>query len=100
MNIVWTALALNRVEQIALYIAEDKPDAAVQWVEKLFIAVERLAEFAESGRIVPEVRLPRIREVIFGTYRIIYSVKDEVAILTVRRSSQLLNLSELSDDQS
>lgn len=95
MKIVWSPLALERVEDIAEYIAEDKPAAAVQWVNELFTTVERLADFPESGRIVPEVGARRIREVIFGTYRVIYSVKEQVEILTVRHSNQLLRESEL-----
>lgn len=61
--------------------------------------MERLADFPESGRIVPEVDVRRIRELIFGAYRVIYSVKDKVEILTVRRGSQLLDASEIADEQ-
>lgn len=86
MRIVWSPLALERVEEIAQYIAEDKPSAAVEWVDGIFDAVERLADFPESGRIVPEVGGRRIREVLFGTYRIIYSVREQIDILTVRRA--------------
>ena len=74
MNIVWSPLALERVEDIALYIAEDNPKAAVDWADELFSVVGRLVEFPESGRIVPEVGARRIREVIVGQYRVIYSV--------------------------
>lgn len=97
MNIVWSPLALERVEEIALYIAEDNPEAAAKWVDDLFSAVERLADFPESGRIVPEVGSSRIRELIFGAYRVIYSVKSRVDILTIRRGSELLRLSEIDD---
>ena len=98
MKIVWSPLALERVEDIARYISEDSPDAAVRWVDDLFAAVERLADFPKSGRMVPEVGSPRIRELIFGAYRVIYSIKDQIDILTVRRSSQLLRMSDLDDD--
>ncbi len=97
MKVVWSPLALERVEETARYIAEDNPDAAVRWVDDLFAKVERLADFPESGRMVPEVKSPRIRELIFGAYRVIYSVKDQVDVLTVRRSSQLLRMSELDE---
>lgn len=69
----------------------------MQWVEDLFSTVERLADFPKSGRMLPEVGSPNIRELIFGTYRVIYSVKNQVEILTVRRSSQLLRMSEMGD---
>lgn len=42
----------------------------------------------------------RIRELIFGAYRVIYNVKDKVEILTVCRGSQLLDVSEIDDEQS
>lgn len=59
----------------------------------------RLADFPESGRIVPEVGARRIREVVFGAYRVIYSVKDKVVVLTVRRGSQLLDVNGIDDEQ-
>lgn len=99
MRIVWSPLALERVEDIAQYIAEDKPSAAVEWVDGIFDTVERLTDFPESGRVVPEVGGRRIREVIFGTYRIIYSIKDQIDILTVRRSNQLLRMFEIGDEE-
>lgn len=97
MKVAWSPLALDRVSDIARHIAEDDPDAAERWVDELFDTVQRLADFPHSGRIVPEVGARRIREVIFGAYRVIYSVRDEVEILTVRRGSQLLDVSEIDD---
>jgi len=95
----WSPLALDRVSDIARYIAKDNPGAAERWMNELFDSVERLADSPESGRVVPEVGVRRIRELIFGAYRVIYSVKDEVEILTVRRGSQLLDVSEINDGQ-
>lgn len=97
MKVEWSPLALDRVSEIARYIAKDNPDAAERWVNELFDAVGRLVDFPESGRVVPEVGVRRIREVIFGAYRVIYSVKEKVEILTVRRGSQLLDVSEIDD---
>ncbi len=100
MRISWSPLALERVEDIARYIAQDDPQAAARWVAGLFDAVERLAELPQSGRVVPEVGVRRIRELIFGAYRVIYSVRDRVEILTVRRGSQLLRRGEIGDEPS
>lgn len=99
MKVEWSPLALDRVSAIARYIAEDNPGAAERWVNELFDSVARLADFPESGRVVPEVGVRRIREVIFGAYRVIYSVKDKVEILTVRRGSQRLDVSEIDGEQ-
>ena len=99
MKVEWSPLALGRASVIARYIAEDNPGAAERWVNELFDSVERLADFPQSGRIVPEVGVRRIRELIFGAYRVIYSVKDKVESLTVRRGSQRLDASEIDGEQ-
>jgi toxin ParE1/3/4 len=98
VKVEWSPLSLERVDDIAQYIARDNPETAVRWVVDLFETVERLADYPESGRTVPEVGVRRIREVIFGAYRVIYSVRENVEILTVRRGSQLLRLTEIDDD--
>jgi toxin ParE1/3/4 len=100
VRIEWSPLALERVEDIAQYIAQDDPQAAHRWVVELFDTVDRLADFPGSGRVVPELGVARIREVIFGAYRVIYSLRDQVQILSVRRGSQLLRPGEISDERS
>jgi Plasmid stabilization system protein len=96
MKIVWSPLALERVNEIADYIAENSVEAARVWLMDIFGAVDRLKEFPESGRTVPEVKRPNIRELIFKNYRVIYRIgRKQVAILTVRHSKQRLPLKEI-----
>lgn len=64
MKIVWSPLALERVSEIALYIARDDPGAADRWVESVFKHVEQVRNFARSGRRVPEVGRVDIRELL------------------------------------
>lgn len=90
MRVEWSPRALERVADIAQYIARDDPDAAVRWVIELFDEMERLADFPESGRMVPEVGVTQIREVVFGAYRAFYRTGDFVEVLTVRHGSQLV----------
>ena len=60
-------------------------------VARLLESVERLEHFPRSGRIVPELSNPQVREIIEAPYRIVYRVHDEtVEILTVFRASRLL----------
>lgn len=90
MRIEWSPLAIGRIEEIASFIAQDRPQAAAEWIDAIFEVVQRLERFPESGREVPEVRRSTVREVIHGGYRIIYRVEpDRVAVLTVRHSRQL-----------
>ncbi|WP_235017351.1 type II toxin-antitoxin system RelE/ParE family toxin [Nitrincola tapanii] len=96
--IEWSPLALERAGEIAGYIALDKPSVAESWLDGLFESVERLELDPMSGRIVPEVNIERIREVIYGAYRVIYRVDTQaqkISVLTVLRGSELIRADEL-----
>ena len=85
MRVVWAPIALDRVEEAARYIAQDRPQAAAKWIDGVFNSVRQLADFPESGRVVPEVGRPEIRELIYGRYRVIYRLEAKrISILTVR----------------
>lgn len=96
MRIVWSPLALERVNEMADHIAENNIEAAKVWLMDIFGAVDRLQRFPESGRVVPEVKRPNIREIIFKNYRVIYRLeRKRIAVLTVRHSRQRLPLKEV-----
>ena len=96
MKILWSPLSIERVTELALYIAEDKPGAADKWIISIFDTVEKLSKFPKSGRIVPELNKEEIRERIHGNYRIIYQInQNDIEILTVRHSKQILPEDEI-----
>lgn len=98
MILEWSPLALERAGEIASYIALDKPSAAESWINGLFESVERLKLHPMSGRIVPEVNIERIREIIYGAYRVIYRIDTQaqkISVLTVLRGSELIRADEL-----
>ncbi|MBU1170619.1 MAG: type II toxin-antitoxin system RelE/ParE family toxin [Proteobacteria bacterium] len=97
MNIVWSPLAVDRVSEIAAYIAQDKPAAAEHWVKTIFANVEHLKFSPEIGRTVPEINNRKFRELIYGNYRIIYRIEPEkISILTVRHGKQILPIEEIT----
>jgi toxin ParE1/3/4 len=86
----WSAEAVTDLTEIHEYIARNSPRYAAAVVERLIAIVGRLRDFPESGRIVPELDSPTVREVIHGSYRIVYELRDgRVEILTVFRASRL-----------
>jgi plasmid stabilization system protein ParE len=98
VNVRWSPLAIERVVEIAQWIAADRPNAADRLVDGLFSAVERLSEFPNSGRQVPEFDRPELREIVFQQFRIVYRVGSEhVDILTVRHSLQLMEEADLGE---
>lgn len=96
MKIVWSPLALERVQEIADYIALDKISAAGNWIDSIFEKVALLKTNPKIGRTVPELTKPHLRELIYGNYRIIYFYDSkQIAILTVRHFKQILPVDEI-----
>ena len=96
MKIIWSPVAVDRVSEIAGYIAQDNPVAAESWIEKVFQKVEELKVFPESGRVVPETESRTIRELIYGNYRTIYRLEEKrISVLTVRHGKQVLPVDEI-----
>jgi len=96
MIIIWSPLAIDRISEIADYIAKDKPLAAEKWIDTVFSKVEQLESSPEIGRIVPEINNIQFRELIYGNYRIIYRIeKKQISILTIRHVKQILPINEI-----
>lgn len=94
VKINWTTQAKNDLISIAEFIGQNSRKYARIQIQRIRERTIQLKEHPNSGRVVPELENPRIRELILGNYRIIYClVSDErVDILTVHHSAQLLNL--------
>ena len=100
MRIVWSPLALVRVEEIARVIAADRPAAAERWVRTVFARAAQLRTYPESGRLVPELARPELRQLPHPPYRIIYRIyPDRIDILAVIHAARLLppNLNDLPE---
>lgn len=92
VSIIWTEQALEDMDIIADYIAINSIHYAQITVTKLFDRTTILERFPKSGRIVPEINEENIRELIEGSYRILYEIKElneaiRIEILGVHHSS-------------
>lgn len=91
LALIWTAPALDDLDEIAAYIALDKPAAADALVQRVLAVVERLREHPSSGRRVPELPKTPYREVIVRPCRIVYRRDgDTIFIVYVFRGEQQL----------
>lgn len=98
MRVIWSQRALERVEEIAGYIAQDSPSAAVRWTKALFDQVEELGEFPGMGKPARDVATPGIRELVLGEYRVFYEEGADVDVHSVRHGSQLVDEDEFARD--
>ncbi|WP_181232930.1 type II toxin-antitoxin system RelE/ParE family toxin [Enhygromyxa salina] len=78
---IWSTGALADLQEIADYIALDKPDAAGRWAKVLAAMAEQAAELPFAGRRVPEFARDDVREVIKRGYRVVYQVGDERVVI-------------------
>ena len=92
VKIVWTDSAIQDLNDIGEYIAKDSVRYAELTVSKLFESVDILETHPKAGKKIPELNDDSFRELIRGSYRIVYNVVNEyrIDILTVHRSSRLL----------
>lgn len=92
VEINWTFQALDDLDHIAEYIAQNSVGFASAFVKKAFDKPESLKQFPKMGRKVPEIDREEIRELIMGRYRMVYYLKSDVQIdiLTVHDSTRPL----------
>jgi toxin ParE1/3/4 len=91
VKIIWTQRSLTDLKSIADYISKDSVKYASLTLERIIDVTRHLETNPRIGRMVPEVgRNDRIREIIFGNYRIIYKITSlqTVHILTVHHSAR------------
>jgi toxin ParE1/3/4 len=89
-TIVWSDLAVEDLEAAVEFIAKDSEAYAANLAQLTVDAAEALAQFPNRGHKVPDPELSRFRELIVGSYRLIYLVEAErvlvVAVLHGHRA--------------
>jgi toxin ParE1/3/4 len=93
VQIKWLPMAKNDLLEIYDYIALDSKKFAKYQIQQLQKRTLILKEHILIGKVVPEINLENIRELILGKYRIIYKIENEaeVKILMVHHSARLLS---------
>ena len=77
MNVLWTDAAKAQLAAIHDYIEQTSPEYARRIVDQQTSRSVQIARFPLSGRNVPEYERQEIREIIEGSYRIIYLIKKD-----------------------
>ncbi len=96
----WTGPSRKDLRKIYDYIALDSRYYAKKVANDIVDKAETLEAFPDTGRIVPEINHPNIREVFIYSYRLIYEVEGgNIVILAIvhgrrdfpRSNPELLN---------
>jgi plasmid stabilization system protein ParE len=92
MKLIWTDPSIADLRAIRDYIARDSDYYAADLVEQLVLSVERLLQFPQLGRMVPETQDENTRELVQQGYRIVYRlVGERIEILTIVHGSRDLS---------
>ena len=97
VKLVWTELSTEDLKEIFDYIAIDSVRYASITVNKIYNRAQDIIDNPYVGRIVSEINIKVIRELISGNYRIVYKITNEfqVDILRVYHSARLLRTDRL-----
>jgi addiction module RelE/StbE family toxin len=92
-EISWAPQALEDVEAIRDYLSRSSVSYATLLIERIVAAVTRLESHPRSGRVVPELADPSVREIIVRDYRVVYRLRHRVVeILTVFHGARIFPL--------
>ena len=91
-KVIWAYAAEEDLEAAASYIHRDSPVYAASFIDRALDAGRSLDEFAERGRMVPELGDSSIREIFVYSYRLVYRIEDDrisiLALIHGRRDFQ------------
>jgi len=98
VKIVWTDRAIQDLNDIGEFIAIDSERYAREVIGTLFESTDLIESHPKAGRIVPEYNVDYLRELIRGSYRIVYRIvnKSRIDILTVHHSARQLKVPRIS----
>jgi toxin ParE1/3/4 len=89
-RVLFTPTAREQFLAALAYIAADDPAAARGLRDRAETSPSRLADYPESGRVLPEFPDLPFREVVVAPYRFFYRVKDDVVwVVAAWHSAQL-----------
>ena len=100
VEVIWTDNALEDLDEIGEYIANDSIRYAEKTVGDLFFSTEILESHPKAGPVVPELSNKSIRQLIVGNFRIVYQImnKSRIDVLTVHRTSRIIENTMNLDD--
>jgi toxin ParE1/3/4 len=73
------------------YASQSVPEVGARLIGEILDSLDQIAEFPDSGRVVPEFEQPWLRELIRPPFRIVYRLDgDRVRVVRIWRSERLM----------
>jgi toxin ParE1/3/4 len=84
-KLIWSPASRDDLHDIVSFISRDSRHRAEVFGYRLINETDKLQNFPEIGRIVPEYEIATIREFIVRSYRIVYRVNHERKLVEIAR---------------
>lgn len=89
MKILYTHRAVNDLERLHDFIAQENPKIASEVSKQILQAIKRLTDFPLFGRKIENSSIDSIRELVTGKYMVRYIIlNEEIHILRVWHSKE------------
>jgi toxin ParE1/3/4 len=89
-QLIWSPRFLQDVDNACEYIANESPQYAYLFAERLVLFIKTMADQPLLGAIVPEYGRVDLRERLFQNYRVVYRVSDErIELVTLIHAARL-----------
>lgn len=92
-KVVWTSQATDDLHTVYEFLSAFSDARAEAVTEEIIRQVFLPEQFPRMGRVVPELNIEAIRELIVQQYRIVYSLttRGQTEVLTIRHTSRPLS---------
>lgn len=77
----WLPAALDDLDAACAFVARESPSYAATLARVVLDKAHELSEFADRGRVVPELRAERLRELFVHRYRLVYRVEETAVVV-------------------
>lgn len=81
LDVKWSKDALEDLDIIWEYIADDSVDNADSFVEQIIGEAEKICKVPKSGTVIPELGNDNFREYFYKGYTIVYEIADSYILI-------------------
>lgn len=91
LKLRWSPEAVADLEAICNLIADDSPEYAQIFAQRIFEKMDAVRAFPHVGRVVPEYANDNLREIFHLDYRIVYRINPEnIELVTISHGARKL----------
>lgn len=83
MHVILSPMAKKNINNIFDYISINSPQYAIETTQNIRSLIRKLEISPHLGRYVPELSDRRYRELLYKSYRIVYSVYEDSNIIYI-----------------